>query len=318
MQKKALCGLVLASFLAVFSTSAFGWNEVGHKITAYIAWQRMAPDVRERLIKLLREAPEDSQIATFYFSYGSQSRETRERDFFMLISTWADMIKDRDFPTRNHRYNHSNWHYTDTPWTMKDGKIEILPTAADGGLALERIKEFDGTIRGTASDAQKAVAIAWLLHLIGDIHQPLHVSARVTDLEPKGDQGANLFLLTPAGTPKAQQKNLHSFWDSIIEENDPNSKDLCDADYVIPNAEKIMKMFPFTKLQGELLPAKFEDWARESLMLAQTEVYSPDLKRNEPPPARYRKKALKIAQRRMALGGYRLGELFNEVFATAK
>lgn len=276
----------------------------------------MTPEVRGRVIKTLREAPEDSQLAAYYFSYGSQSRETRERDFFVLISTWADIIKDRDFSNRYRRYNHSNWHYTDTPWTVRDSKLEILPPSADGGQALEKVKEFDATIRSSASDAQKAIAIAWLLHLIGDLHQPLHVSARVTETEPKGDQGGNLFLLTPKGTPRPQQKNLHSFWDSIIEENDPNDENLCDADYVIPNAEKTMKLFPFSKLQTELLPGRFEDWERESLILAQTEVYPADLVRNEPPSKKYKKKALKIAQRRMALAGYRIAGLFNEVFAT--
>jgi hypothetical protein len=308
----------LAVFAATSAPFAYGWDEVGHKITAYIAWQRMTPDVRAKVIKTLREAPEDSQLTTYYFSYGSQSRETRERDFFIIISTWADIIKDRDFSNRFRRYNHSNWHYTDTPWTIKDGKVEELPATADGGQAVEKIKEFDAAIRGTASEAQKAIAIAWLLHLIGDIHQPLHVSARVTELDPKGDKGANDFLLTPKDTPRQYQRNLHSFWDGIIGENSPNDKNLCDADYVIPRAEKIMKMFPFSKVQDQILPDRFDDWARESLTLAETEVYANDLVRNEMPSKKYMKKALKLAQRRMALAGYRMGELFNEVFAAAK
>jgi hypothetical protein len=318
MFKKAGTAFLLASMLAVLVAPSFAWDEVGHKITAYIAWQRMTPEVRERVIKLLREAPEDSQLAAYYFSYGSQSRDVRERDFFIVISTWPDIIKDRDFPIRNRRYNHSNWHYSDTLWTVRDGKIEALPPAVNGGQAIERIKEFDAAIRGTGPDAQKAVAIAWLLHLIGDIHQPLHVSARVTETEPKGDQGANLFYLTPKDTPRQFQRNLHSFWDGIIGENAPNSKNLCDADYVIPNAEKILKMFPFTRLQNEILPDQFDDWMQESLTLAQTEVYTPDLVRNQTPSKKYKKRALKLAQRRMALAGYRIGELFNEVFAPAK
>ena len=318
MQKHARCALILAAFLAISAPFSFGWDEVGHKITAYIAWQRMTPEARERVIKTLREAPEDSMLAAYYFSYGSQTRAIRERDFFMLVATWADIIKDRELSNRYRRYNHSNWHYSDTFWSEKDGKIEIQPAPADGGQAIEKIREFDAVIRGTASDAQKAVAIAWLLHLIGDIHQPLHTSARVTDLEPKGDQGGNLFLLTPKDTQRQYQRNLHSFWDGIIGESSPNDKNLCDADYVIPNAEKIMGKFPFSKVQGELLPGKFDDWVRESLTLAQTDAYAHDLVRNEKPSKKYMKKALKLAQRRMALAGYRIGVLFNEVFAAAK
>lgn len=317
MFKKALSSLVFAAVMAVFVLPSFAWDETGHKITAYIAWQQMTPDVRAKVIKILLEAPEDAQLSTFYMPYGTRDDETRRREFFMFVATWPDVIRDRNFPNRAKKYGHSTWHYADTLWTVKDGKIEYLKAPEDGGLAMEKLAEFDKLIRSDASDSQKAIAIAWLEHLIGDIHQPLHTSGRVTDLEPKGDQGANLFLLTPKDQKK-DKLELHWFWDSIVGRNMPNNKDLCDADYIDPIAQKIMKMYPFSKVQGQLLPGRFEDWARESLTLAQTEVFSPDLKRFEMPSDKYKKKALEISQKRMALAGYRMGELFNQAFGTAK
>lgn len=305
---------VLVTMLTIFCTlPALAWDETGHKITAYIAWQRMTPEVRERVIKLLRRAPEDSHIAAYYMPYGSQSLEARRREFFMVMSVWPDMIKDRDLDVRNKKYNHSNWHYQDTFWQWKDGKAEIVEGPEEGGHALEKLKEFDELIKGSASEPEKAVAIAWIIHLIGDLHQPLHTSAKVSGSSKKGDQGGNLFFLTPKGTPRDKQQNLHSFWDGIIGRAIPNTDDLCDSAYLRPIAEDIMKQHPFDKNKDKLRLDALDAWQKESLDIAMTEAYR-DVKFFELPSDKYRKKVLKIAEQQLALAGYRMAEVFNRAF----
>jgi hypothetical protein len=318
MTNKAPILAISLIFVIFFCGSAAAWDDVGHKITAYIAWQRMTPETRDRVIKILRAASEDSQIATFYQTYGSRTEESRKREFFMLMATWADIIRDREFENRYKKYHHSNWHYSDTFWTVKDGKVEMLPAPEEGGQALARIIEFDKLERSNANDAQKAIGIAWLEHLIGDIHQPLHASARVTDLEPKGDQGANLFLLTPKDTPRDKQENLHWFWDSIVVRNEPNTKDVPEGDFIDPLARKIIKKYPYAKLQSRLAINDPEAWKKESFEIASTKVFPPELKRFEKPSEAYKKAALKIAEERLALAGYRMGELFNQLFGGTK
>ena len=309
--------ILSAGILCGFASSAYAWDDTGHKISAYIAWQRMTPAVRERVLKILLEAPEDSHINAYYMPYGSQNVDMRKRDYFMFMATWADVIRDRNFDTRYKKYHKTNWHYDDIFWTRKDGKIETVPKPEDGGQALTRIAEYVTLIRGNASDSQKAVAIAWLQHLIGDIHQPLHTSARVSDSEPKGDQGGNLFLLTPQGTPRDKQQNLHWFWDSIVVRNMPNSKNECDIDFLEPIARNFMKKYPFDKMQGRLALTDYASWASESLRLAQNDVFSADLKRFEMPSSNYKKNALKIAEERLTLAGYRMGEILNNAFAAS-
>jgi hypothetical protein len=179
---------------------------------------------------------------------------------------------------------------------------------------LEKLIEFDALIRGNATDAQKSVAIAWIEHLIGDIHQPLHTSARVTETEKKGDQGGNLFLLTPQGTPRDKQQNLHSFWDSIVVRSSPNKANACDDDYIGPVVRKIMKKYPHAKMTGRLQPGKYDQWVKDSLAIAQRDVFSSELKRFEAPTEKYKKKALRISEEQLALAGYRMGGLFNQVF----
>jgi len=317
MKKTCLNVLFLATLTLIPVVSTFAWDDVGHKITAYIAWQQMTPEVRDRVIKILASASEDSQLSTFYMQYGSRSEEARRREFFMIASTWPDIIRDRNFDTRYKKYHHSNWHYTDTAWTFKDGKVQLVNQSEDGGLALSKIIEFIKLESSAAKDSEKAIGIAWLEHLIGDLHQPLHASARFTDLEPKGDQGGNLFLLTSVGTPRDKQENLHWFWDSIVVRSEPNKKDECEADYIDPMARDIMKKFPFGKMQSRLALNDPEQWKRESFEIASTQVYTTDLKRNEMPSQDYKKSAMNIAEERLAIAGYRMGALFNQIFETS-
>ena len=318
--KKAFFKVPVLAALALFATlNSFAWDDVGHKITAYIAWQQMTPAARERVIKLLLAAPEDAQLSTFYLPYGSRPDDAKKRAFFMIAATWPDIIRDRVFDTRFKKYHHSNWHYSDTFWTFKDGRVEILPMPDEGGLAMEKIAEFIKLEQSNASDADKAIAIAWLEHLIGDIHQPLHASSRVTDIDPKGDQGANLFLLTPKDTPRDKQDNLHWFWDNIVVRNVPNTKDASDDEYIGPIAKNIMKKYPLAKMQSRLALDNPGEWKKESFEIASTEVYTADLKRFEAPSLAYKKAAMKISRERLALAGYRMGALFNQLFAaTAK
>ena len=306
--------LVFMSVLLCLAVPVFAWDETGHKITAYIAWQRMTPDVRERVIKILLAAAEDSQLATFYMPYGSQNAEARKREFFVLMATWADMIKDRNFDTRYKKYNNSNWHYFDNLWMEKDGKIEFLKGPEDGGKLMIKLAEFDQLIRGSASNAEKAVAIAWLEHLIGDLHQPLHTTGRAFSATDVGDQGGNLFSLTPKGTPSDKSDNLHRFWDGVIGRNMPNTVDACDSAYFGPIAQMVMKEYPYSKLQDRIANGKFGVWEKEGVDISTTEVYK-GVTRYETPSEDYKKKALKIAEERLALAGYRMGDLFNEAFA---
>lgn len=300
-------------FPLFFSSSALAWDDVGHKISAFIAWQRMSPEARNEVIRILRKAPEDSQLSTLYMVYGPEPEELRRLEFFMIAATWPDIIRDREFPVRYRKYHHGNWHYADTFWRQVDGRAEILPNADEGGEAVKKLNEFDKTIRNSSlSDGEKAIAIAWIMHIIGDLHQPLHTSARVTDMEPKGDQGGNLFLLSPKETPRDKQLNLHWFWDSIVNRVSPLRGDTCDRIYIQNLARRFMARYPYSPQFSRL--GSFEDLQKESFQLNPKSVYTPDLERFRPPSAKYTKNAYSLAERQITLAGYRLGDLLNEVF----
>ncbi len=308
---------MLAAFFAL-SLPAFAWNDVGHKISGYIAWQRLSPAARERVIAILSKAPEDSGLAAL-FPQDSRSTATKQREFFMIATFWSDIVRDRNFPLRN-KYHRSNWHYADTFWRTENGKNEILPNPSeDGGKALEQLTASEKTLRDpSATDSDKAIALAWFLHLGGDIHQPLHTSARVTDLEPKGDQGGNLFLLSPKDAPRENQMNLHWYWDSIVNRAVGRKNEEPDGAYLPPIAERIMKRFPYARLASELELSNYDAWQKQSFELAMRDVFAAPLTRGQMPPRSYEKSAYKIAEAQLAIAGYRIGETLNKIFGEPK
>jgi hypothetical protein len=314
---KMVRSVLVGAVILMLASFTFAWDDVGHRTMAYIAWQQMTPAARESVIKILRSAPEDSDISAYYIG-GPEPDETKKLEYFMLMATWADIVRERSLEARNKKYHHSNWHYDDTFWKQVNGKAEILPSPEEGGVAIDKLIDFDKVLRNaSATDKEKAIAIVWIEHLIGDIHQPLHTSGRVTDREPKGDQGGNLFLLTPEGTPREKQMNLHWYWDSIVGQYMPLKGDECDREYISKVGRKIMKKYPANSLSAAMRLGEYDEWRKESFALNPTDVFSPDLVRFQMPSEKYKKHAFQVAERQLALAGYRLAATFNQIFTTA-
>lgn len=304
--------LIITAF--IFTSFAFAWDDTGHKLTAYIAWERMTPQARERAFKILMNAPEDSDLSVFYLQ-DSRSETVKKLELFEIAATWADIVRDRNFKVRYEKYHKGNWHYADTFWTTENGQIKTLPNPAgeEGGQAIVRLKEYDKVLRSSASDAEKSIALAWFLHLAGDIHQPLHASARITAEEPKGDQGGNLFLLAAATEPRETRLNLHWFWDSIIGRV-IERRDMSDDIYISSIAHQLTQLYPAEEMQNQFA-AGYDQWQQESVKLAQEKVFTSALKRGAAPSSVYKRESFNLAEQRLALAGYRMGEILNQIFA---
>jgi osmotically-inducible protein OsmY len=317
MKKMLVKILLIFAIASIFVSSVLAWDDTGHKLTAYIAWEQMSPQAREKAIKILLSAPEDSDLSVFYLQ-DSRSAAAKQRELFMIASTWADIVRDKNFKNRYAKYHHGTWHYLDTFWREVNGKVELVPELeSDKENAVERLFVFDKMLRDTSdSDADKAIALAWILHVGGDIHQPLHASARVTQNEPKGDQGGNLFMLSPKDAKGEDRLNLHWYWDSIVGRNIPRVNDACDSEYLPAIAQQIIKKHPFAKMLNRLKIGKFNEWQQEGFQIASTKLYPPSLKFGEVPSESYKKQAFEIAQEQIALAGYRMGEMLNQIFGS--
>lgn len=313
---KFVSKLLILSFLIFAAINpAYAWDEIGHKLTAYIAWERMTPEVRERAFKILLKAPENSDISTPYDAYNSRSEAIKKRELFMYAAIWSDVIKNRDFEVRYKNYNQGDWHYADIFWKQENGLASILKDfPEESGKAIPKLYDFEKILRQpTYKDSEKAVALAWFLHVSGDVHNPLHNASRVTDLEPKGDQGGNLFVLQKR-TETQRGLNLHSYWDGIIGQVKPRKNDSCDSDYLSPIARKIMKKYPYSKLQNKLELGDYKAWNLEEFDFLNKVVYT-DISRDQMPSNKYQKRAFNTASEQIALAGYRLGETLNQIFS---
>lgn len=315
MKRFVKTALFAAAMIAMSSVSGFAWDDVGHKITGYIAWQRMSPAARENVIKILRAAPEDSHLSAFYMNYGPQSDDARKLEYFSMVPTWADIVRDRSFANRYAKYHKGNWHYSDNFWRQVDGKVELITDRKGDGLGTVKLVEMDAIMRDAkATPADKAIAIAWFLHIGGDLHQPLHTSGRHTDREPEGDRGGNLFLVSAEDSKGDDRVNLHWFWDSIVGRNVPMIAGQCEEDYIRSLAESMMLKYPFDARSGLNL-GRYPEWQQETFALANTEVFRSDLVRFQTPTDEYRRNAFQVTEQRLAMAGYRMGETLEQIFA---
>lgn len=310
------CFVVCLIAVALLSPqSAFAWNYTGHEVVARIAWEKMRSQTRLRIMALMLQAPPDADLASMLPSDG-RLLAIRQRDLFMLAATWPDIVRSDEFPDRKLKYGHSNWHYTNLFWRQQDGlAIDVPEMQPEHVNVVERLDFLQAEILNRSTEPSTlGIDAAWIVHLIGDIHQPLHTSALVTDTEPKGDQGGNLFLLTPKDAPPKETKRLHGFWDDILNESIRRKTNETDLAFANRIASIIMKRHPASKLKSRLKDGQYAEWAKEGLASAKASVYPSWLKRFEMPPEEYRKQAYLIAEPAIALAGYRLAATLDRLF----
>lgn len=153
--------------------------------------------------------------------------------------------------------------------------------------------------------------LRYLIHIVGDIHQPLHATALFNDRFPNGDLGGNLFTIK-FGIPVIN--NLHSLYDyGIAKLNNTLSRPLNHRDerYISETAKEIISEFPKTKFVSKI-NALYEDWVEEGHAIAQNFVYV-DITINEVPSENYLDGAYQIIKERIALAGYRLAQLIKGI-----
>jgi hypothetical protein len=180
--------------------------------------------------------------------------------------------------------------------------------------------ENESVVKNENDAEQKAIALAWLFHLLGDIHQPLHTAQLFTVDYPKGDRGGNEICVrvTQAGQPM----DLHRFWDGVITSSQ-NLTRLRNEATTLRNRQEFQRS-QFTELGS----TGFESWAKESFEIATKIAYQNGRRIGIPRggnmdcamvaaasvlPGGYVVSARRIADRRMILSGYRLADLLTRV-----
>ena len=193
---------------------------------AYVAYQQLTAEKKVRVAQLLKKNPYYNTKWKALIPAGTPA-DQRDLMLFMIAATWPDQIKsDSTYVSDgasggNHppsdgsgwantgysdHNRHKYWHYIDTPFTQ-DGTTPLA--AIPSPNAETEIAIFRQTLTSSSSDKLKSCDLVWLLHLVGDVHQPLHSSTRISAAELEGDSGGNNVKLSDPS------KELHAFWDGL-------------------------------------------------------------------------------------------------------
>lgn len=197
----------------------------------------------------------------------------------------------------------------DVPGAPAQLNVSSNPWAINQGVA---------TLRSSAAlDLDRARALRFVLHFVGDLHQPLHATSLFSNdfLPPDGDVGGNRYTIT--GTTS---RNLHSLWDNGLDNWSPAPpRPLTPAgnETVTTAAAAIAAEFPPSAFGPELDETDPFVWTQESYKVAVDFVYTCPQASEGAVPQAYLDAGFDIARKQVALGGYRLGKLLDSVYAAA-
>jgi hypothetical protein len=292
--------------------SLCAWDLFGHHVVAAIAWENMDEDTRRAASELLLQAPKDSDLPAL-LPLDPRPLEARSRELFIKAAGWADLVRDEVWSQRKERYDHPTWHFVNRFWTPTPAGPKRLPEKGTLGELMVRLEEAKAKVPDSAlARSDRAIALAWILHLVGDIHQPLHSSGRVTPRDPEGDRGGNNFLLDDLESP-----NLHALWDMIARRSRRQLDGESYFDRVDRVAREIETRYPEESLKLDLEKRSFEAWSEAGVAMAMESAYPDYLPRDAAPPQRYQDEIFALAARQMALAGHRLARTIEDSFGAA-
>lgn len=292
---KSSLALGVACLILGTPISSLSWGAGGHMMTAQIAYGRLNPRARAQANALLAIPINPAEITSKSLN-------------FINASHWADDLRPvAEFDP------FKALHFIDYPFAL-DGTA--LPTTPAPNIITALEEQVEILKTSTDKNAQ-AQALRFIIHFVGDIHQPLHCASRVDKANPEGDRGGNLVpinITDKNGNPRTT--NLHSFWDGGIGSFPPSGPNYAPPPlHLIPAAAtKARAGNPATGAGVKLNePMNFKAWSDESFALAKNVAYK-GIENNSTPNAAYKAAALKVANRRVAWGGYRLAALLNSIW----
>jgi hypothetical protein len=233
MRQSALWALLVAPL--ILNLPAQCWWEDGHRTAARLAAYYLTPSARAHLAQIMG-VPDDAQSVA---------------DGLALASTWPDEIK-KDRPET------ASWHYIDI--ALQDRKDQISERCPEQNCVTARIDLFSAQLINDKSAADPAVdldALRFLVHFVGDLHQPLHATS-------DADLGGNCEPLDPV---YEKARNVHALWDGPLV-SDVNPDDRLLAGELKKELDALGEGRRRKMAEGTV-----NDWAWESHRVAEKEVY---------------------------------------------
>jgi hypothetical protein len=247
---------VFALLLSAGCADALAWGCIGHQTVAIIAERTARPSAVAAARAVLGAAPIDPVL--------KRGCEPVASDPLVDAATWADDERGVEPAT-------APWHFINLPRSLVSASANPVPYCTSGRCIVEAILAQYRTLRTSTDPVQKGSALRFLVHFLGDIHQPLHV---VTN----GDRGGNCFPVNYLGRAPEQDEHgafapeLHGVWDTSVIGTLMKAHSLHDAgalvDYLANQASLPKKVSASAPTSGRVT-----SWARESHALARSITY---------------------------------------------
>ena len=256
MKKALIIVVALLSYLP-----SFGWGQKGHDVVAYIAECNLTPEVYQKVVKKL----------------GDHS--------LVYYANWLDNASYSD----QYRYT-KTWHYANvdegyTYDTMPKNEKGDVVTAINGIVA--EIKS------GKLSAEQESVRLRMLIHLVGDIHCPMHAG----HLSDRGGNGVMVKFFN-------KDTKLHSLWDTALVE--------AAHKWSYTEWEQQLNRYCTTERKAELSRGTATDWLNESHAIA-TEIYKATPEKSKV-SYDYIAYYAPVIEKQLLSGGLRLARILNELY----
>jgi hypothetical protein len=287
-------GLVVAAVAACAPTPARAWGDEGHRIIALVAYRHLTPAVRGKVNQLL-----------------AGDADTLTAPDIASRATWADTFRDSDRHAARQRYRLTReWHFVDIELDEPDltvacfGRPAAATPASKGpanSCVVDRIAAFVTELHDLPpASPERAVAFKFVLHLVGDLHQPLHAADH-------NDAGGNGVLVLSGR--QAVGRPLHAYWDTAVVRRMGK-----DPEQVATALEQRFGSSCSGWMQG--MPA---DWAMESFAVARDVAYQlgelTTDERDQPAyrlSSSYQRRASAAAAEQLEKAGCRLAMMLNQ------
>ncbi len=312
--------MIFILVIIFYSNLSLAWNAAGHHLMAAIAWDLLSVQQQDYWADILEHHPRfkkdfEKNIPKFV----RKNPETYKEWIFRRASTWPDIARGIPAKQRD-KFHHSNWHYINYPLFL-DKKVNTKflnrSTKWKGKFNnnLNIIQAIKGNLavlsKQGSTKKEKALALSWVLHLVGDAHQPLHSTALFSEKYfKKGDRGGNSIKISGQG----HITNLHWYWDSRLDTTtsfriiELKAKKISDSNQIIGKKQPIKR------------------WLKNSHEVAKHYVYTQILlsslatheKQKEPQPTvnisnDYDKQAREKAKIQIFNAGHQLATILNNI-----
>ena len=226
--------LLAALLLAVLPAPALAWGEYTHRLIADIAGAQLTPAARAEVRHILAQG-------------AAVNTPNCPLKTLQDASTWPDCV--RSFPDR-FAFSFA-WHYQNIDVCRP---FDITAACVGGNCVTAQIsQQLMIAADASAAPAARAQALAFVVHFVGDMHQPLHIG-------DKHDRGGN-DVRAAYGAKAPDRMNLHRIWDSEL------------AERVLTEPPAITPQSVMRADRGAMTKGTVADWARESWDLSRTIVY---------------------------------------------